>query len=58
MGVRGVWASYHDSVGRCRSLRRTNYLQSEETIHNSQNLLHTMLPLHRFSLPTAAADLY
>lgn len=46
MGVRGVWASYHDSVGRCRSLRRTNYLQSEETIQNSQNLLHTMLPLH------------
>ena len=45
MSVRGVWASYHDSVWRCRSLRRTNYLQSKETIQNSQNLPRTTLCL-------------
>lgn len=45
MSVRGVWASHHDSVWRCRSLRRTNYLQSKETIHNSQNLPRTTLCL-------------
>lgn len=39
MSVRGVWASYHQSVGRCRSLRRTNYLQSKETIQNTMRHL-------------------
>lgn len=57
MSVRGVWASYHQSVGRCRSLRRTNYLQSKETIQNTMRHPRAHLPLHRFPSATGTAEL-
>lgn len=52
MSVRGVRASYHQSVGRGRSLRRTNHLQSKDTIQNTMRHL-PRAPFHRFPSSTA-----